>query len=242
MGCVDFDVLHLVRWEKNEKEENGEEDEEKEKRKRRSRKNDQTPTVRLNRTGLSRTGLGSRPGLSSFGIGPTKSAVMVFGPRRSVPVLSTWAVTLCIWGRGRGDSDPHSLMHCPRRSLGHSGESARRPRCMGKTEGLSSRCLQLYSPPVCCPASPGGQSSSSLLLLPCRWSTLLCASGQVPSGMALWLPCLLERFSWNLAGLTLFISPQAACFHSSDVYTPCPPMAAVLSPHSCCSVLVVPPR
>ena len=32
----------------------------------------------------------------SFGIGPTKSAVMVFGPRRSIPpVLSTWAVTLC---------------------------------------------------------------------------------------------------------------------------------------------------
>ena len=66
----------------------------------------------------------------SFGIGPTKSAGMVFGPRRSIPPCSVH-----LGGNGDGvslsggDSDSHSLMDCPRPSFGHSGELTLRPVC-----------------------------------------------------------------------------------------------------------------
>ena len=83
----------------------------------------------------------------SFGIGPTKSSVMVFGPRRSIPPCSVHLGGDLLPIVMEGDSDSHSLMDCPRPS------------------GSPCALLPPCSPPTCCPASLGGLSSSSLLLL-----------------------------------------------------------------------------
>ena len=163
----------------------------------------------------------------SFGIGPTKSAVMAFGPRRSIPPCSMHL---------GGDPLP-IVMGYPYLGViltptlswtAHARHLVTRgnrlfANCVAwcKTEGLSLRFAStLFTSCVLPSISWGSEFFISSALR--RWGRFLLGwlSGS-PVGAFL------------LAGLTLFISPQAACCHSSDVYTPCPPMAAVLSPHSC---------
>ena len=127
----------------------------------------------------------------SFGIGPTKSAVMVFGPRRSIPPCSVHL---------GGDPLPIVMAYpylgviltptlswtAHARHLVTSGIDPSPNVLHGaKLKGSPCALLPPCSPPTCCPASPGGLSSSSLVL--CPPGDRLCSAplAQIPSGMAL---------------------------------------------------------
>ena len=156
----------------------------------------------------------------SFGIGPTKSAVMVFGPRRSIPPCSVHL---------GGDPLP-IVMEYPNLGViltptlswtAHARHLVTRgnrlfAQCVAwcKTEGLSLRFASSLFTSYVLPSISWGSEFS------CPSGDRLCSAplGQIPSWMPPGFP----------VGAVLL-----ACFHSSDVYTPCPPMAAVLSLHSC---------
>ena len=161
----------------------------------------------------------------------------MFGPRRFHP-------SFCPLGRrpfancdgvslSGGDSDSH-LLDCPRPSLGHSGKSTLRPMCCigAKLKGSPCAVLPPCSPPTCCPASPGGLSSSSLRVIDSalrRWADSFLGW---PSGSP--VGAVLLELGWPDA-LHLSHRPLAFTVRTSTRHAfPWP----VLSPHSCSFALM----
>ena len=174
----------------------------------------------------------------SFGIGPTKSAVVVFGPRRSVPPCSVQL---------GGDPLPTVMGYLylgviltPTLSwAAHARHLVTRgnrlfAQCVAwcKTEGLSLRFASTLF--------------TSYVLPSISWGSEFFISSPpalrvIDSALRRWGKFLLGWPSGSLVGAVLLELGWPDALHLStgrllsqlDVHTPCLPMAPVLSPHSC---------